>query len=65
MSDVIATKDRVRIKQVEVLSDNWYVLRKTTFEFLRRDGTWQSQSRETYDRATARRSCCTAARRKR
>lgn len=40
MSDVIATKDRVRIKQVEVLSDNWYVLRKTTFEFLRRDGTW-------------------------
>ncbi|CAJ5490043.1 NUDIX family hydrolase [Burkholderia pseudomallei] len=50
MSDVIATKDRVRIKQVEVLSDNWYVLRKTTFEFLRRDGTWQSQSRETYDR---------------
>ncbi|WP_321864414.1 GDP-mannose pyrophosphatase NudK [Burkholderia cenocepacia] len=50
MSDVISTKDRVRIKAVEVLSDNWYVLRKTTFEYRRRDGTWQSQSRETYDR---------------
>jgi nudix-type nucleoside diphosphatase (YffH/AdpP family) len=33
-----------------VLSDDWYVLKKTTFEFLRRDGTWQRQTRETYDR---------------
>jgi nudix-type nucleoside diphosphatase (YffH/AdpP family) len=33
-----------------VLSNDWYVLKKTTFDFLRRDGTWQRQSRETYDR---------------
>ncbi|WP_394837592.1 GDP-mannose pyrophosphatase NudK [Pendulispora rubella] len=41
---------RVRIQKVEVLSDDWYVLKKTTFEYLRADGTWQRQSRETYDR---------------
>jgi nudix-type nucleoside diphosphatase (YffH/AdpP family) len=43
-------KDRIRIRQVEVLSDNWSMLKKTTFDYRRRDGTWQSQSRETYDR---------------
>jgi nudix-type nucleoside diphosphatase (YffH/AdpP family) len=42
--------DRVRVHSVEVLSDDWYVLKKTTFDFLRSDGTWQRQSRETYDR---------------
>src|SRR5882762_11032326 len=41
---------RVRIRKVETLSDDWYVLKKTTFDFLRNDGTWQQQSRETYDR---------------
>jgi nudix-type nucleoside diphosphatase (YffH/AdpP family) len=45
-----AMQDRVRIQKVETLSDDWYVLKKTTFDFLRRDGTWQRQSRETYDR---------------
>ena len=43
-------QERVRIKSVQTLSDDWYVLKKTTFELLRRDGTWQQQSRETYDR---------------
>lgn len=42
--------DRVRIKQVKVLSDDWYVLKKTTFDFKRNDGSWQEQKRETYDR---------------
>src|SRR5277367_3229803 len=41
---------RVRIKKVETLADDWYVLKKTTFEIQRRDGSWQQQSRETYDR---------------
>jgi nudix-type nucleoside diphosphatase (YffH/AdpP family) len=41
---------RVRIEKVETLSDDWYVLKKTTFDLLRRDGTWQRQTRETYDR---------------
>lgn len=47
---MIATKDRVRIVESTVLSDDWYTLRKMTFDFRRRDGTWQRQSRETYDR---------------
>jgi len=50
MSDSFPSTERVRIKTVETLSDDWYVLKKTTFDFLRSDGTWQQQSRETYDR---------------
>lgn len=41
---------RVWVKEVTVLSDDWAVLKRTTFEFLRSDGTWQAQTRETYDR---------------
>ncbi|CAN7734405.1 NUDIX domain-containing protein [Caballeronia sp. LjRoot31] len=47
---MVATKDRVRIIDTTVLSNDWYVLKKTTFDFQRRDGAWQRQSRETYDR---------------
>jgi nudix-type nucleoside diphosphatase (YffH/AdpP family) len=43
-------QDRIRVRDVRVLSDDWYVLRKTTFDYQRRDGTWQTLSRETYDR---------------
>lgn len=41
---------KVRVEDVTTLSDDWYVLKKTTFSYLRSDGTWQRQSRETYDR---------------
>ena len=44
------TAEDIRVTRVETLSDDWYVLRKTTFERRRRDGRWQSLSRETYDR---------------
>ncbi|MDY7532909.1 GDP-mannose pyrophosphatase NudK [Pseudomonas sp. Bout1] len=40
----------VRIQAEELLSDNWYVLKKYTFDLRRRDGRWQSQTREIYDR---------------
>lgn len=43
-------QDRIRIKSVETLSDDWYVLKKTTFDYQRQDGSWQTVSRETYDR---------------
>lgn len=46
----VATAPAVRILQSEVLSDDWYTLKKTTFEYQRRDGSWQRLSRETYDR---------------
>lgn len=44
------TADRVRIHDVQTLSDDWYVLKKTTFAYRRNNGEWQTQSRETYDR---------------
>jgi len=40
----------IRNMRTEVLSDNWYVLRKISFEIQLADGSWQSQSREAYDR---------------
>ena len=46
----LSNNDRVRIRKVETLSDDWYVLKKTTFDLRRRDGSWQTQTRETYDR---------------
>ncbi|WP_327365423.1 NUDIX domain-containing protein [Streptomyces sp. NBC_01217] len=41
---------RVRIRDVEVLSSDWYVLRKTTFDYQHSDGHWSREQRETYDR---------------
>jgi len=40
----------IRNLKDQLLSDNWYTLKKYTFELLRRDGRWQEQSREAYDR---------------
>lgn len=40
----------VRIIDVKVLSDNWYILKKFTFDLRRSNGAWQRQSREVYDR---------------
>lgn len=41
---------RIRIEDVEVLVDGWSKLKKTTLAFQRRDGAWQTLTRETYDR---------------
>ncbi|GGF23302.1 GDP-mannose pyrophosphatase NudK [Hymenobacter cavernae] len=40
----------VNTKTIEVLSDNWYTLRKITFALRQKDGRWSTQSREAYDR---------------
>lgn len=40
----------VTIVDEQLLSDNWYVLKKITFERTVRDGTHQRQTREVYDR---------------
>ena len=50
MSEPKSVADRVRVKAVQVLSDNWYILRKATFDWRRKDGSWQTQEREAYDR---------------
>jgi GDP-mannose pyrophosphatase NudK len=49
-ADAANAGDRIRILEERVLSDDWYTLKKTTFEYRRRNGHWQRQSRETYDR---------------
>lgn len=45
-----ASTDSVRLQAAEVLSDHWYTLRKITLDLRRRDGQWQRQVREAYDR---------------
>jgi len=47
---LVATQSPVEVLKTEVLSANWYVLRKITFRLRKRDGTWETQSREAYDR---------------
>ncbi len=40
----------IKIIKEELLSDNWYSLKKYTYEILKKDGTVQKQIREVYDR---------------
>ncbi|MEP0714191.1 GDP-mannose pyrophosphatase NudK [Algoriphagus sp.] len=40
----------VKITKTEVLSDNWYTLRKISFEYKKKNGEVVSQTREAYDR---------------
>lgn len=42
--------ERINITRTEVLSDNWYTLRKVTYEYLKANGEWETQAREAYDR---------------
>ncbi len=42
--------ERIKNERIEVLSKNWYVLNKVTYDFQKSNGTWQSQTREAYDR---------------
>ena len=42
--------DEVKILKTEILSDNWYILKKVTYEYKKKDGTKLTQSREAYDR---------------
>jgi nudix-type nucleoside diphosphatase (YffH/AdpP family) len=40
----------VKVREVEVLSDAWHVLRRTTLDYRGTDGEWTTVQRETYDR---------------
>lgn len=40
----------VKIIEEKVLSNNWYVLKKLTFDYRNKKGEWETQSREAYDR---------------
>jgi nudix-type nucleoside diphosphatase (YffH/AdpP family) len=40
----------INIKRTKLLSDNWYILNKVTFDYQKNDNTWITQKREVYDR---------------
>ena len=42
--------NNIKILKDEVLSDNWYTLRKIKYEYIKMDGSQQIQTREVYDR---------------
>lgn len=49
----MTVSDRVRIKDVRLLSDRHYVLKEVTLDYRRGDGQWQMQKREVFDRGHA------------
>ena len=42
--------NNIKVQKTEILSNNWYTLRKVTYDYRKKDGSWQTQSREAYDR---------------
>jgi nudix-type nucleoside diphosphatase (YffH/AdpP family) len=45
--------DRIRVKDVRVLSNEHYVLKAVTFDYRRGNGEWQTLHREVFDRGHA------------
>ena len=42
--------DKIKILDTEILSNNWYTLKKLTYQLQKSNGEWQNQQREAYDR---------------
>src|SRR5688572_9246825 len=42
--------DKIKIVKDELLSDNWYTLKRISYEYPKKDGSVQVQQREVYDR---------------
>lgn len=42
--------ERIKIIETSILSNNWYTLKKVTYNIQQKDGSWQAQNREAYDR---------------
>lgn len=42
--------EQIRLREQVTLSDDWFTLRKITFDYQRKNGTWETHSREAYDR---------------
>ncbi|UFH46527.1 GDP-mannose pyrophosphatase NudK [Flavobacterium galactosidilyticum] len=40
----------IKIQKTELLSDNWYLLNKVTFDYQKEDDSWITHKREVYDR---------------
>ena len=44
------SNSKVKIKRVKNLSNDWYTLDKINFDYQTKNGTWQNQNRESYNR---------------
>lgn len=44
------TNPNIKIEETEILSDNWYTLKKVSYQYRKKDGNWELQTREAYDR---------------
>jgi nudix-type nucleoside diphosphatase (YffH/AdpP family) len=44
------TNEKVKIADIEILSDNWYTLKKVVFDYQKKNGEWERLNREVYDR---------------
>jgi len=42
--------EKIKIQKTEVLSDNWYILNKVTYDYQKKNGEWETHAREAYDR---------------
>ena len=42
--------ERIRLREPVTLANDWFILNKYTFDYQRKDGTWETHSREAYDR---------------
>jgi len=40
----------IKVTETKLLSDNWYILNKVTFDYQKKDGKVESHIREVYDR---------------
>ncbi len=40
----------INILETKILSDNWYILKKVTYEYVKNNGVRETQTREAYDR---------------
>jgi len=41
---------KIKIQKTELLSDNWYILNKITYDYQKKSGEWETHDREVYDR---------------
>ena len=41
---------KIKVTETKLLSDNWYILNKVTFDYQKKDGKVESHIREVYDR---------------
>lgn len=41
---------KINIKKTEILSDSWSTLKRITFDYQKKNGAWETHTREAYDR---------------